>query len=302
MTASAPLKQNRLLGIALRIGAATCFAGMAAAIKLGSQAGVSLPEIAFYRFAFGLPPLLIWIALTRNAGAWRTQRPLAHLTRGMIGLTTMILSFAALTYLPLAEAATIGFAAPLFSVALSALILGEPVGRHRWGAVALGFAGVLIVMRPIDSHLPPTGLVLAILGALGTAAVTITLRQIGRTEATPTIVLWFTCFSMAVTGLLLPFYGQAHDAATWAILLALGTFGGLGQLFLTSALRFAPVSVVVPFDYSQLIWAVLLGWALFDTHPAASTWAGAALIVASGLYTLFREHKIGRERARPVAL
>jgi drug/metabolite transporter (DMT)-like permease len=302
MTVSTPLTQNRLLGIALRVGAATCFAGMAAAIKLGDRAGVNLPELAFYRFAFGLPPLLIWIALTRNAGAWRTQRPLAHLTRGMIGLTTMVLAFAGLTYLPLAEAATIGFAAPLFSVALSALILGEPVGRHRWSAVALGFAGVLIVMRPGGSHLPAIGLSLALLAALGTAAVTITLRQIGRTEATPTIVLWFTCFSMAVTGLFLPFYGRAHDGPTWAILLALGLCGGLGQLFLTSALRFAPVSVVVPFDYSQLIWAVLLGWLLFDTHPAASTWAGAALIVASGLYTLFREHKIGRDKPRPVAL
>jgi drug/metabolite transporter (DMT)-like permease len=220
----------------------------------------------------------------------------------MLGLTTMVLAFAGLTYLPLAEAATIGFAAPLFSVALSALILGEPVGRHRWSAVALGFAGVLIVMQPGGSHLPATGLILALLAALGTAAVTITLRQIGRTEATPTIVLWFTCFSMAATALLLPFYGQAHDARTWAILLALGLCGGLGQLFLTSALRFAPVSVVVPFDYSQLIWAVLLGWLLFDTHPAASTWGGAAVIVASGLYTLFREHKLGRDKPRPVAL
>jgi drug/metabolite transporter (DMT)-like permease len=302
MTASAPPAQNRLLGIALRVGAATCFAGMAAAIKLGDRAGVSLPELAFYRFAFGLPPLLIWIGLTRNAGAWRTQRPLAHLARGMIGLTTMVLAFAGLTYLPLAEAATIGFAAPLFSVALSALILAEPVGRHRWAAVALGFAGVLIVMRPGGSHLPAIGLVLALLAALGTAAVTITLRQIGRTETTPTIVLWFTCFSMAATALLLPFYGRAHDGRTWAILLALGLCGGLGQLFLTSALRFAPVSVVVPFDYAQLIWAVLLGWALFDTHPAASTWAGAALIVASGLYTLFREHKLGREKPRPALL
>ena len=302
MTASAPLTQNRLLGILMRIGAATCFAGMAAAIKLGDRAGVNLPELAFYRFAFGLPPLLLWIGLTRNAGAWRTQRPLAHLGRGMIGLTTMVLGFAALTYLPLAEAATIGFAAPLFSVALSALILGEPVGWHRWSAVGLGFAGVLIVMQPGGSHLPAAGLSLALLAAAGSAAVTITLRQIGRTEATPTIVLWFTCFSMAVTGLFLPFYGQAHDGPTWAILLALGLFGGLGQLFLTSALRFAPVSVVVPFDYSQLIWAVLLGWLLFDTHPAASTWAGAALIVASGLYTLFREHRLGRDKPRPAPL
>jgi drug/metabolite transporter (DMT)-like permease len=300
MSARAP--QNRLLGIALRIGAATSFGFMAAAIKLGDARGVSLPELAFYRFAFGLPPLLAWIALTRNAGAWRTQRPLAHLIRGALGLTTMVCAFAALTYLPLAEAATIGFAAPLFSVTLSALVLEEPVGRHRWSAVALGFVGVLIVMRPGGSDLPAAGLGLALLAAFGTAAVTITIRQIGRTEATPTIVLWFTLFSMAVTGALLPFHGRAHDGATWAVLIGLGLAGGMGQLFLTSALRFAPVAVVVPFDYTQLLWAVLLGWALWDTHPRASTWAGAAVIVASGLYTIYREHKLGRDKVRPEPL
>ncbi|HEV7658405.1 MAG TPA: DMT family transporter [Allosphingosinicella sp.] len=293
-----PLRQNRLLGIALRVGAATCFGFMAAMIKLGSEAGVSLPELAFYRFAFGLPPLLIWIALTGSFGAWRTRRPLAHLWRGTIGLSTMVTAFAGLTLLPLAEAATIGFVAPLFSVALSALILSEKVGRHRWTAVVLGLIGVVIVMRPGGGHVPALGLALALLAALGTAGVTITLRTIGRTERTPTIVLWFTCFAIAVTGLFLPFYGQAHDAHGWAILAALGLFGGLGQLFLTSSLRFAPVPVVVPFDYSQLLWAVLLGWVLWATHPPASTWAGAAVIVASGLYTLYREHKLGKDEAR----
>ena len=297
----APL-QNRLLGIGLRVGAATSFGFMAAAIKLGSARGVSVPEMAFYRFAFGLPPLLAWMALTRNARAWRTRRPLAHLVRGLLGLATMVCAFAALTWLPLAEAATIGFAAPLFSVVLSALVLGEPVGRHRWSAVALGFLGVLIVIRPGGSALPAAGLALAVAAAFGTAAVTITVRQIGRTEATPTIVLWFTLFSMAATGLFLPFYGQRHDGATWAILIGLGLAGGCGQLFLTSALRFAPVAVVVPFDYAQLLWAVLLGWALWGTHPPASTWAGAAVIVASGLYTLYREHKLGREKVPPEPL
>jgi drug/metabolite transporter (DMT)-like permease len=297
-TAALPLKQNRLLGIGLRVGAATCFGFMAAAIKLGAAAGISLPELAFYRFAFGLPPLLIWIALTGSFGAWRTKRPLAHLWRGTIGLTTMVTAFAALTLLPLAEAATIGFVAPLFSVMLSALILSEKVGRHRWTAVVLGLIGVIIVMRPGGGHMPALGLALAMLAALGTAGVTITLRTIGRTERTPTIVLWFTCFAIAVTGLFLPVYGQAHDGRGWAILVALGLFGGLGQLFLTSSLRFAPVPVVVPFDYTQLLWAVLLGWALWGTHPPASTWAGAAVIVASGLYTLYREHKLGKDEAR----
>lgn len=296
--AAFPLQQNRLLGIGLRVGAATSFAFMGAAIKLAAQHGVSLPETAFYRFAFGLPPLLLWIAFTRSFGAWRTARPLAHLWRSAIGLTSMLLAFSALMLLPLAEAITLSFIAPLFSVALSALFLGERVGRHRWTAVALGLAGVMVVMQPGGTHLNPVGLALAVLAALGVAGVTITLRQIGRTERTPTIVLWFTCLSMLGTGLFLPVYGQAHDGATWAILVGLGLAGGIGQLFLTSSLRFAPVPVVVPFDYSQLLWAVLLGWLLWDMHPAATTWLGAAIIVGSGLYTLYREHKLGRDRAR----
>ena len=295
-TSSRP-DQNRFLGIALRIGATTCFGFMAATIKLGHQAGISTPELAFYRFAIGLIPLLAWIAWSGNHGAWRTERPMAHITRAAIGLTTMLLAFASLAYLPLAESTTIGFAAPLFAVALSALVLKEKVGRHRWSAVALGFVGVLIVMRPGGAHVPMVGLMLAILAAFGVGVVTIAIRQIGRTEGTQTTVLWFSLLSMLALAPLLPFYARAHDLRSWGILIALGLFGGLGQLCLTSSLRFAPVSVVVPFDYTQLLCAVLLGYLLFGNHPPATTWAGAAVIIASGLYTLYREHRLGREKA-----
>jgi drug/metabolite transporter (DMT)-like permease len=294
-------QQNRLLGIGLRIGATTCFAFMAAMIKLGHDAGVSTVELSFYRFAFGLPPLLIWIAWSRNPGAWRTGRPGAHVGRAVVGLATMVTAFSALAYLPLAEATTIGFAAPLFAVALSALVLKEPVGRHRWSAVLIGFAGVLVVMRPGGSELPPLGLLLAVAAAFGVGVVTITIRQIGRTEHPQTTVLWFSLLSMLVLAVLMPFHAAAHDGATWAILVALGGFGGFGQLFLTSSLRYAPVSVVVPFDYTQLLWAVLLGWLLFASQPPATTWAGAAIIIASGLYTLYREHRLGREKVRAAA-
>jgi drug/metabolite transporter (DMT)-like permease len=296
--ASSRPEQNRLLGIALRIGATTCFAFMAATIKLGHSRGVSTPELAFYRFAFGLPPLLVWIAVSRNFGAWRTERPMAHVSRAAIGLTTMLLAFSALAYLPLAEATTIGFAAPLFAVMLSALVLKEPVGRHRWSAVLIGFVGVIVVMRPEGSHLPGIGLTLAVLAAFGVGIVTITIRQIGRTEGTQTTVLWFSLLSMLALSTLLPLYGRIHDAGTWGILAALGLFGGCGQLFLTSSLRFAPVSVVVPFDYTQLLWAVLLGWWIFQNHPPSTTWLGAAVIIASGLYTGYREHRLGREKPR----
>jgi drug/metabolite transporter (DMT)-like permease len=291
-------RQNRLLGIGLRVGATTCFAFMAAAIKLGHEAGIPTVELVFYRFAFGLPPLLIWIAWSRNPDAWRTQRPLAHLWRAAAGLATMILAFSALRYLPLAESTTIGFAAPLFAVMLSALVLGEAVGRHRWSAVALGLVGVIVVMRPEASQLPPLGLLLAMLAAFGVGVTTITIRQIGKTEATQTTVLWFSLISMLAVGALMPVHAQVHDGRGWLILLALGSFGGVAQLLLTASLRYAPVAVVVPLDYTQLLWAVLLGWWLFADQPPASTWIGAAIIVASGLYTLYREHRLGREKPR----
>jgi drug/metabolite transporter (DMT)-like permease len=291
-------EQSRLIGIGLRVGATTCFAFMASMIKLGYAHGATTPELAFYRFAFGLPPLLLWMAWSGGFGAWRTARPLAHLWRAVIGLSTMVAAFSALKYLPLAESTTIGFAAPLFAVMLSALVLKEPVGRHRWSAVIIGFLGVFLVMRPGGEELPTAGLVLATLAAFGVGIVTITIRQIGKTEGTQTTVLWFTLLSMLGAGLFMPFYAQAHDAETWAIIVALGLFGGLAQLLLTASLRYAPVSVVVPFDYTQLLWAVLLGWHIFGNQPPATTWAGAAVIIASGLYTLYREHKLGRERAR----
>jgi drug/metabolite transporter (DMT)-like permease len=296
-------QQNRLLGIGLRLAAATCFAFMAMLVKLGHEAGVATVELAFYRFAFGLPPLLLWIAASRNFDAWRTRRPFAHAWRAAAGLTTLLLSFSALALLPLAETTTIGFAAPLFSVALSALLLGEPVGRHRWTAVLLGFLGVLVVMRPEGRDLPPLGLVLAGLAAFGAGIVTITIRQVGKTEGTQTTVLWFSLLSMAVTGTMMPFLAQAHDPPTWLLLLALGLVGGFSQICLTASLRYAPVPAVVPFDYCQLLWAVLLGWLIFADRPPSTTWLGAAIIIASGLYTLYREHRLGREAARePAAL
>ncbi len=296
MTAQPPPPQNRLLGIGLRLAATTSFGVMAAMIKLGHSAGASVVELVFYRLAIGFVPLLAWIGWSRNFGAWRTQRPLAHLLRAALGLATMTLGFSALSLLPLAEATTIGFAAPLFAVMLSALILKEPIGKHRWSAVLAGLAGVAIVMRPGGSDLPSIGLAVALAAAFGVGCVTITIRTIARTDDTQTIVLWFTTLATVAVAMLMPAFAQRHDASTFAILVAIGLFGGLGQLLLTASLRFAPVAAVVPFDYFQLLWAVWFGWLLWDAQPAASTWAGAVLIIASGLYTLYREHRLGREK------
>lgn len=283
-----PLRENRVRGIVMRLAAITSFSIMAAIIKLAYDRGVSTPEIMFHRSFFALPVLAAWIALQRQWGAWRTQRPRAHLARSAIGLVSMALAFTALALLPLAEATTLSFAAPLFALALSAPVLGERVGPARWIAVLIGFAGVLVVMQPGAGRLPLLGTLVALGAAFGVACVTVAVRSISRTESTLTTVLWFTLLSVAATGALLPWFAQAHDPSTWALLAAIGLAGGIGQIGLTASLRHAPVATLAPIDYLQLLYAVLFGWLLFGSQPALTTWAGAGLIIVSVLSTIRR--------------
>ena len=294
-----PLRtERRLLGIALRMGAVLCFAIMAGALKLAAEAGVSTLELIFYRNLFSAPLILAWLALGPGFGKLRTKRPGAHLTRAAIGLISMMLNFQAIVMLPLAEATTIGFAAPLFATMLSAVILGERVGRHRWIAAAIGFLGVILVMRPGGAlpggSLPADGLAVAVLAAIGVASVVITLRQIGATEHPATTVFWFNIASLAVVSLPMPFIAQPIPAGLWPILVLMGMIGGLAQILMTSSLSQAPVAVLAPFDYFQLLWASIIAWLLWSRGPSLATLAGGALIAGSGIYTAYREHRLHR--------
>jgi drug/metabolite transporter (DMT)-like permease len=295
--AAAPIRapsEHRLRGIAYRMGAVLCFAIMAGGIKLAADRGVTTAELIFYRNLFSFPIILLWLASGPGFAAIRTRRPGAHLTRAAIGLVSMVLNFQALVMLPLAEATTIGFAAPLFATILSALLLGEPVGWHRWMAVAIGFAGVVVVIQPGNMALPLDGLAVAILAAIGVSAVVVTLRQIGATEHPATTVFWFNIASLAVVSLPMPFVAKAHSIDVWAMLAVMGLAGGVAQILMTSSLSRAPVAVLAPFDYFQLLWATIVGWLLWSRSPSASTLAGGLLIAASGIYTGFREHRLHR--------
>ncbi|MEM8696184.1 MAG: DMT family transporter [Pseudomonadota bacterium] len=299
MTNSTLPEQRPVAGILLRIGAATAFAFMAAMVKIGSDLGLHPIEMIFWRFAFALPPLFLWIALRPGLQMIRTKRPLAHLWRAVIGLTAMGFAYWSITLLPLAEATVISFAAPIFATMLSAIFLLESVGWHRWSAVAIGFLGVLIVMQPQNASLPIDGLIVALISAFGVACVIITIRQISRTERAMTTVFWFTLISAVGTGFVVPFFAAAHSWQGWAVMVAIAIFGGTAQLLLTASLRIAPVVVVAPFDYIQLLWAVALGWLIWSDVPSVATWCGAAVIIASASYTLYRERKRSRP-ARPV--
>lgn len=284
------MRQDKIFtGLGLRLFAILCLSTMSALIKLAETRGASLVETMFHRQFWAVPVVSAWIAMGPGLGSVRTSKFGAHLSRAAVGLTGMVFTFGAVLLLPLAEATTFQFTVPIFATLLGALVLKEATGWHRWGAVIVGFLGVLVVAQPGSTHIPLFGAVVGLLAALFVAIVAILLRQIGRTESAGTTVFWFSVLSLPPLGIAYAFQLQAHDWVTWAILGGIGVIGGVGQLALTASLRFASVSAVVPMDYSSLIWATLYGWLIFGVWPTPYTWLGAPVIVASGLYIVWRE-------------
>lgn len=289
MVGTAQKDDRTFTAIGLRLASAGFLASMAAAIKLAEAGGAHLVEILFCRQAGAT--MLVAAIIARGPGlrSVATRRLSAHIWRTVVGLISMACLFSAVMILPLAEATTLQFTVPIFATILGALVLREPTGWHRWGAVVFGFVGILIVTRPGSGHVPLLGVAAGLTAGLLTAIVSILPRQLGRTEASLTTVFWFSLLSLAP---LAPFYAldlRAHSMTVWLTLGAVGIFGGMGQITLTAALRLAPVSVVVPMDYSSIIWATLYGWLLFGTIPGTSTWVGAPVVIASGLYIVWRE-------------
>jgi drug/metabolite transporter (DMT)-like permease len=276
-------------------------------VKHIDAAGIHLVESLFWRQALVLPLLALWALAHGGLGLFKTRRIGIHARRAMMGLTGMALNFGGMIFLPMAEATTINLSVPIICVFLAAALLGERVGWQRWGAVVVGFFGVLIVLNPTTLLMQGfegdhgLGTLIALGGAMMTALITIQVRDLGRTESATTIVFWFSLISMIPLGIALPFVFTPHSAGEWGMLIGLGLLGAVVQLSLTGALRLAPVSVVTPMDYSSLLWSIACGWWFFGTLPADTTWIGAPLIVASGLFIAWREHRLHIERQKDIA-
>jgi len=237
----------------------------------------------------------------------RTGRPLGHVVRGLISVASMFLNFAALARLPLIDATAISFASPLITVALAAFILKEPVRIYRWSAVAVGFVGVVVMLWP---YLNLTGLVAAgsaastvgaacaVTAAFTNSGSVIQTRRLTDSETTASIVFYFSLIC-ALAGLAsLPFVWSPPSAAELAALIAIGVIGGLSHILLTESYRYAPASLVAPFDYVALLWAFFFGYVLFGEIPTYYVYAGAAIVAASGLFVIWREDRLHRARAR----
>lgn len=276
---------------------AVLLAIMFALVKLAGNRGVHVVESLFYRQIGSAVCATGLVLAGPGLASLRTRRVWAHVGRMALGLGAMGLNFLAFMLLPLAEATAIGFTVPIFATVLAAWSLREPTGRWRWGAVVAGFAGVLVILHPGTGDVPLGGATVALVGALLTASVTIVIRRLGQTERASTTVFWFATSSLVPLGLLMLHFGKAHDATTFALLAGLALAGGLAQLTLTASLRLAPVALVMPMDYTSLLWATMLGAWLFAEVPDAAIWLGAPIIIASGLVIVWREHHLARRAA-----
>jgi drug/metabolite transporter (DMT)-like permease len=299
---SQPVSERRLLALALRLIAISMLSGMMVLIKLASDSGIKLPELLFWRQGLAVPVVLLWVMVGPGLASLKTARIGSHVVRSTLGLTGMVFNFGSVILLPLAEATTISFAVPIFATILSALLLKERVGIHRWTAVLVGFVGMLIVVQPGGSPVPLKGALVGITAALLVATTALQVRELGKTEAATTTVFWFSLFSLVPLGLLLPFSITPHDGIQWLLLVGIGITGGIGQIALTASLRYAPVSTVVGMDYISLLWSTIFGWLIWNHFPAQSTWWGAPIIIASGLYIAWREHRLSIVSAREIAV
>jgi drug/metabolite transporter (DMT)-like permease len=301
-----PLRHDLRRGALMMLGATALFSLMGALVK-GLGDSIPFPELMFFRNLLALP-VVAAIGLRRKVDL-RTQRFGGHFLRALAGLAAMSCSFFALTVLPLAEQTALTYSTPIFVIILSIPMLGERPGPHRWGAVLVGFLGILVIALgqgafigggrhdpSIPEWLLWAGFAAAATHGLFSALTTLLVRQLSATEASAAIVLWQSILMTAMTTLALPFVWVTPSWEQLPLLIGMGLLGGLAQVMLTEAYASAQVSALGPYSYSALIWAIGIGWLVWGDVPTPSMLAGAAMIVAAGLYILHREL---RRRGKP---
>ncbi len=294
-----------ITGILLKIASVVLMTAMSALIKYASET-VPAGESVFFRSLFAFPPLLAWLAMRGELKVGlRTDRPLSHLWRGLVGGMAMGLMFLGLTFLPLPEVTAIFYATPIFVTIFAAMFLGEPVRVFRVVTVLVGLAGVLVVMQPRLTALNGGADIAMALGALSVFTATvfaamaqITVRHLTKTEHIAAIVFYFTATTTLLSLLTLPFgWIVPQGPVLWALIGA-GLLGGAGQILLTASYRHADAAVIASFEFISIVLAILVGYAVFSEVPTIQMLIGASLVVASGLALAWREHRLKIAQAK----
>ncbi len=295
---------NPLRGIGLKVLSVIVFSFMAVCIKAAAP-HVPPGEAVFFRSAFAMPVILGRLALGGSlVRGLATLYPLGHVWRGLVGTSAMGLGFTALGLLPLPEATALGYAAPLLTVVFAAMFLGERVHAFRLTAVFIGLAGVVVVLVPRltvtdlggASAMQAFGAMAALFGAVCAALAQVTVRKLIQTEATGAIVFYFSLTAALLALVTAPFGWTLPTGREAVLLVGAGLLGGVGQILLTESYRHAETGVIAPFEYVSMVLALGLGYALFGEVPTATMLAGAVLIVAAGLFIIWRERRLGLVR------
>ena len=279
--------------IALKLGAVLLFSIMAALIKIAT-ATVPAGQAVFFRSFFAFPMIILW--LWQRGDLRHGLKPsnlMGHVWRGIFGTIAMGLTFAGLSLLPLPEVTAIGYATPLFTVVFAAIFLGEQVRLFRLSAVAVGLIGVLIVLFPrftVDgdtvSKLATLGAVMVLGASIMRGLVQIHVRRLVQTDSTAAIVFFFSLTATCLSFLTWP----AGMLVDWP-----------AQIMITSSFRFGPVSMLAPFDYASMVFAIIIGWTFFGEIPTLAILIGAGLVMTGGVLIIWRERYLGLDRAKSKA-
>jgi len=293
------MRSANLRGIAAMLVAVAAFAAMDA-LLIVLAARYPPMQVSALRGAASLPFVLAMVAIV---GRWRGLRPVnvrLHVVRGLLGVVMIGGFVVALRTLSLADAYSIFFVAPLMVTAFAVPLLGEHVDWQRWLAIFTGLLGVFAMLRPSAGALGTFGAAAALMSAVAYALSAISVRFLTRTDTTQSMVWWFLVFLTVFCGALALPGWVAIRAEDWPSIVAIGAIGSVGQHFITEAFRHAPASVISPFEYTALLWGVGIDWAFWDVLPGARVYFGGGVVIAAGLFLIWKERRLHRELAASI--
>jgi len=297
-----------VLAVGLKIAAIGLFTLMAAIIKFTSD-HVPAGEAVFFRSLFAIPVIVAWLIMRGDLRhGLIAKNPMGHFWRGVLGTSAMGMTFTGLGMLPLPEVTAIGFATPIFTLILAAIFLGETIRLIRISAVVVGLAGVLMMLWPRLSSgadigdTATLGAILILIATIARAMVQIHIRQLVQTEHTAAIVFYFSITATLLSLLTFPFGWVMPSWEIFLLLFASGIIGGVAQILVTSSYRFAAASMLAPYDYASMLFAIVIGYVWFAELPTLVMLAGAALVIAGNVLVIWRESRLGlvRGKARPM--
>ncbi|QQR35612.1 DMT family transporter [Devosia oryziradicis] len=293
-TTPAPIEERRLLGIGLALAAYFLFVCLDSSAKWLALAGLPALQIMFVRYAVHLGLAAAINLPTKGVGLVRTNNFWLEIARAAALVGSTLCNFTAVRYLPLTVAGAIGFTVPLIITALSVVFLRERVGWRRWTAIAVGFVGVLIIVRPGSEVFHPATL-LSLGGALSYACYAMLTRRLAVVDSAGTQQFYGAALpTLALAPFAIASWVWPVSAVDWAVLALIGVIGFSGHQFLTVASRFAPASALAPFGYVQILFFTAASWIIFNQPPDAWLYVGAPIVMASGLYIWLRERTLAK--------